>query len=70
MAGCLDGRPSDVQRASQQMSEEDQGSRCSTAHTHEDARNHSRVSMSCPDSLVSSRRVKGSEVWWDPRVIG
>jgi len=57
MAGSLDGCPSDIPRASQPMNEEGQGSRSPTAHTYEDARNHSRESKSRPDSLHSSRHV-------------
>jgi len=51
MAGSLDGRPPDVQGASQLMHEEGQGSRSLHARIHDYARNHPRLSKSCPDSL-------------------
>jgi hypothetical protein len=57
MAGSLNGRPSDVQRASQPMHDQGQGSTSPTAHAHEDAQNHSRASKSRSDSLRSSCRV-------------
>ena len=56
MAGSLDGRPPDVQRASQPGHEEGQGSKSPIARTYENAHNHPSASKSCPDSLHSSRR--------------
>jgi len=56
MDGNLDGRPPDVQRASQPVDKEGQGSRSPFAHTQEHTRNHLRASHRCPHSLRSSRR--------------
>jgi hypothetical protein len=52
-----DGRPTDVQRASQSMNEKGQGSRSPTACTQEDPRNRPRAGKSVPRSLRSSGRV-------------
>ena len=57
MTGSLDGRPPDVQTASQPMHEEGPRSRSPMARTHDDATNHPTASKSCADSLCSSRHV-------------
>ena len=66
MAGSLDGRPPDVQRASQRMHEEGQCNRSTIARTHEDARNRPRPNTSCPDSQRSSHRAVRKHTLLEP----
>jgi len=54
VAGCMDGCPLDIQRASQPLHEEGQDSRRPTASTDEDAQNRSRAGKGHSNSLRRS----------------
>jgi len=56
MPGSLDGHLPDVQKSSQPIHKEGQGSRIPIVPTHQDTWNGPRVSVSCSDSLCSSCR--------------
>ena len=65
VAGSLDGRPPNVQRASQLVHEDGQGSRSPTAHIHQDARHRPSAGKSRPNSLRPSRRTI-----WNRALVG